>query len=46
MEESDLDVEQVELTHEEGKMIIGVSLFCISVVGCFSYVVLSSMGFM
>lgn len=46
MEESDLDVAQVELTHDEGKMIIGVSLFCITVVGGFSYAVLASMGFM
>ncbi len=46
MEESDLDVAQVELTHDEGKMIIGVSLFCITIVGGFSYAVLASMGFM
>ena len=46
MEESDLDVAQVELTHDEGKMIIGVLLFCITVVGGFSYAVLASMGFM
>jgi len=46
MEESDLDVAQVELSHAEGKMIIGVSLFCIAVVGGFSYAVLASMGFM
>jgi len=46
MEESDLDLEQVELSHAEGKMIVGVSIFCIAVVGGFSYAVLASMGFM
>ena len=46
MEESDLDVAQVELTHDEGKMIMGAVAFCVTIVGSFTYFALSSLGYL
>lgn len=46
MEESDLDVEQVELTHDEGKMIMGVVTLCVAIIGSFTYFTLSSLGYL
>ena len=43
---SDEDFSKVEESHEEGKMIIGVVLLCVTINGTFTYVALNSLGYL
>ena len=43
---SDEDFSKVEYSHEEGKMIIGVVVLCVTIIGTFTYVALNSLGYL
>ena len=43
---SDEDFSKVEMSHDEGKMIIGVVVLCVTIVGAFTYVALNSLGYL
>lgn len=43
---SDEDFSKVEESHEEGKMIIGVVVLCVTIIGAFTYFALNSLGYL
>lgn len=43
---SDEDFSKVEMSHDEGKMIIGVVVLCVTIIGAFTYFALNSLGYL
>ena len=43
---SDEDFSKVEMSHEEGKMVIGVVVLCVTIIGAFTYFALNSLGYL
>ena len=43
---SDEDFSKAEMSHEEGKMIVGVVTLCVAIIGTFTYVALNSLGYL
>jgi hypothetical protein len=43
---NDEEIRIAEMLHDEGKMIIGVVLLCVTIIGTFIYVALNSLGYL
>ena len=43
---SDEDFSEVEQSHDEGKMIMGTVVLCVTIIGAFTYVALNSLGYL
>ena len=43
---SDEDFSKIEHSHDEGKMVMGVVVLCVTIVGTFTYVALNSLGYL
>ena len=43
---SDEDFSKAEHSHDEGKMIMGTVVLCVTIIGTFTYVALNSLGYL